>query len=271
MAYPSKDGRVDELLDRVEADLPRFMQLVELEDVAALRSMLRDSNPHYDAACNRYGVPKGYAKEFATEFQKAMAMSSPDSSDMQPPGTSMDELDRPSAAERLKKKADEVAAGMDFHTDEHGKLFTTVKMQSDFNTGFKSVGVWLPPVGFEECYGDIFHTNKRSVVDAASVFSAATSAFSVDVKKAKTVEEIDMKELFGVTGAGTSSTYSYKPTSMAKSGKLGRKEEQRGMPAQEMRLVDLELSEICGRLEDDDVVVYWYSFSNHYTKRAWSR
>ena len=58
MAYPSKDGRVDELLDRVEADLPRFMQLVELEDVAALRSMLRDSNPHYDAACNRYGVPK---------------------------------------------------------------------------------------------------------------------------------------------------------------------------------------------------------------------
>ena len=69
----------------------------------------------------------------------------------------------------------------------------------------------------------------------------------MNVKKATAVEEIDMKELFGVQGAGTSSTYSYKPTSMAKSGKPRRKEEQR--PTEEMGLVDLELLEICGRLD----------------------
>ena len=49
------------------------------------------------------------------------------------------------------------------------------------------------------------------------------------MKKARAVEEIDTKELFGVQGAGTSSTYS------------------------------------------DDDVVYWYSFSNHYTKRAFTQ
>ena len=242
MVYPSKDGRVDGLLDRVEAGLPRFMQLMELEDVAALRSMLRDSNPQYDAACDRYGVSKHEAPTVTpTVTPTVPAMSSPDSTNMQPAGSSVDELDRLSAAERLKKKADEVAAGMNFHMDEHGKLFTTIKMESDATS--KRVGVWLPPVGFEECHGDIFHTKKMPVADTASAFSSATSAFTMNVKKATAVEEIDMKELFGVQGAGTSSTYSYKPTSMAKSGKPGRKEEQRGMLPPQMIQYLLALEE----------------------------
>ena len=170
MEHPAQNAGVDQVLKCAQDNLAAFKIAVDTDDVAALRSMLREMDPQYNAACKQYGIPK--APSAKSRQQKAAAA--------------------------LEAKACEVAAGMDVRVDENGQLVTTVnatKAMSDEE--MQRLGLWLPPVGFDECNGDIF---KIGECHAASRFlPSANSAFEPHVKK-----------LFGVEGAGTFSTDNYR-------------------------------------------------------------
>ena len=171
MEHPAQNAGVDQVLKCAQHNLTAFKMAVDTEDVAALRSMLRKMNPQYDAACKQYGIPK--APSAKSRQQKAAAA--------------------------LEAKACEVAAGMDVRVDENGQLVTTVKAASDEET--KMFASWLPPVAFNDCNGDIFYDpgREKKVSDFFSSFSSVDKKF-----------EPHVRELFGVKGAGTSSTDNYK-------------------------------------------------------------
>ena len=59
-------------------------------------------------------------------------------------------------ATELLAKAEYAASGMDVKRDEDGQLVTTQNKLSDKE--LQQLGLWLPPVGFNECKGDIFRT-----------------------------------------------------------------------------------------------------------------
>ena len=185
MEHPTQHAGVDKVLQCAENDLAAFQRAVENDDVAALRSMLRAMDPHYDAACIRYVVPKKGASKAAQ------------------------------AAAALEAKAREVAAGMDLCVDKNGRLVTTVKAVSDEE--MQSLGLWLPPVGFDECNGDIFKVGKvgRAV---EGFLASADSAYESYVKKQ-----------LGVQGAGTFST-NLLPDKPLVSKQEGRWNPRRGRP-----------------------------------------
>lgn len=165
MEHPAQHAGVDKVLQCAQNDLAAFKTAVENEDVAALRSMLRAKNTHYDAACKRYGVPNAAVQ---TPCKKSRQQQ---------------------AAAALEAKAREVAAGMDVRVDKNGQLVTTVKAVSDEE--MQSLGLWLPPVGFDECNGDIFKVGKvgRAV---EGFLPAADSAFKPYVnKKLGVLVEVD--------------------------------------------------------------------------------
>ena len=164
MEHPAQNAGVDQVLKCAQDNLAAFKIAVDTDDVAALRSMLREMDPQYNAACKQYGIPK--APSAKSRQQKAAAA--------------------------LEAKACEVAAGMDVRVDQNGQLVTTVKAVSDDE--IQRRGVWLPPVGMDECNGDIFEA-RRAV---AGFLPSAKSAFRPYVKK-------DL----GVQGAGTFSTNGY--------------------------------------------------------------
>ena len=201
MEHPAQNAGVDQVLKCAQDNLAAFKMAVDTEDVAALRSMLRKMNPQYDAACKQYGVPNalehqtssGFLPSFVPGFLQSAALTTSAKSRRQDKKEK-----REKAAAALEAKACEVAAGMELRVDENGQLVTTVnatKAMSDEE--MQRLGLWLPPVGFDECNGDIF---KIGEYHAASRFlPSANSAFEPHVKK-----------LFGVEGAGTFSTDNYK-------------------------------------------------------------
>jgi len=208
MQHPAQNAGVDQVLKCAQDNLAAFKTAVENEDVATLRSMLRAKNTHYDAACKRYGVPKAPKKAASTATQEVAAVKDQTSSGFLPsflPGFLGSAVKTPSAKSRQQKaaaalevKAREVAAGMDVRVDKNGQLVTTIKAtKAVSDEEMQRLGLWLPPVGFNECNGDIFKVGK--VGRAAKGFlPAADSAFKTYVKKQ-----------LGVQGAGTFSSHAY--------------------------------------------------------------
>jgi hypothetical protein len=201
MEHPAQNAGVDQVLKCAQDNLAAFKMAVDTEDVAALRSMLRKMNPQYDAACKQYGVPNalehqtssGFLPSFVPGFLQSAAPTTSAKSRRQDKKEK-----REKAAAALEAKACEVAAGMDLRVDENGQLVTTVnatKAMSDEE--MQRLGLWLPPVGFDECNGDIFKIGEYHA--ASGFWPSANSAFEPHVKK-----------VFGVEGAGTFSTDSYK-------------------------------------------------------------
>ena len=133
MEHSAQNAGVDQVLKCAQDNLAAFKMAVDTEDVAALRSMLREMNPQYNAACKQYGIPK--APSAKSRQQKAAAA--------------------------LEAKACEVAAGMDVRVDENGQLVTTVKATKAASDE-EMLASWLPPVGFNECNGDIFKARRAA-------------------------------------------------------------------------------------------------------------
>jgi len=162
-------------------------------------------NPQYDAACKQYGVPNalehqtssGFLPSFVPGFLQSAAPTTSAKSRRQDKKEK-----REKAAAALEAKAREVAAGMDVRVDKSGQLVTTVKAASDED--LKAFALWLPPVAFKECNGDIFYNPYRAK-DAKDVSDFFLSSSSVDKNF-----ELHVKKLFGVKGDGTSSTDNYK-------------------------------------------------------------
>jgi len=238
MEHPAQNAGVDQVLKCAQDNMAAFKMAVDTEDVATLRSMLREMNPQYNAACKQYGIPKapsaksrqqkdaaaleakacevaagmdvdmlmrtemGYISEGESMIMLLGRVAAEDTKKGKTDVQEEEKTRQQKAAAALEAKACEVAAGMDVRVDENGQLVTTVnatKAMSDEE--MERLGLWLPPVGFDECNGDIFYNKHREkdVSDYFSVFSLVDKKFEPNVKK-----------LFGVKGAGTSSTDNYK-------------------------------------------------------------
>ena len=187
MEHPAQNAGVDHVLKCAQDNLPAFLRAAENEDVAALRSMLTRTEMGYVSNMSMTRllgrVAAENAKEGKTDVQKE------------------EKTRQQKAAAALEAKACEVAAGMDVRVDKCGQLVTTVKAtKAASDEDLKAFASWLPPVAFNECNGDIFYDPGRE----KKVSDFFSSFLSVDKKF-----EPHVRELFGVKGAGTSSTDNY--------------------------------------------------------------